>query len=265
MLIDFLLFTFILILVALYNYTAALSKPVEEFPTDKKSFAFYPAKTMREAGLFARQILPGYWGVKFVLPILSIMIIEELALELPFFMRPALIGILFFAPDLWIMQMAKTRKVYIEKTLSFFLDQVIAFLLCGLNLEQALKQATIFGLPQTSPLRKEMMLLDMEISGGRSRQEAFELLALRTGVNELKSLVLVLNSAFYIGGSVVATLQEHSELLRMRQRENGAKRINHKLVISTVPLVLSNFPIFLLLVFFAPLLEFSRMFPRLGG
>jgi tight adherence protein C len=265
MLIDFYIFSFILILIALYSYSNKLAAPLEEFPSDQRSFSLYPAKTMRHAGLSSKQILPGYWCVKFILPILSIMIIQELGLALPFLMMPGIIFVLFFAPDIWIMQMAKTRKAYIERTLSFFLDQVIAFLLCGLNLEQALKQATLFGLPQSSPLRKEMALVDMEISRGRSRQDAFELLSARTGVGELKSLVLVLNSAFDIGGSVVATLQEHSESLRMRQRENGTKRINSKLVISTVPLVLSNFPIFLLLVFFTPLLEFSRMFPRLGG
>ena len=137
--------------------------------------------------------------------------------------------------------------------------------MCGPNLEQALKQAALFGLPQSSALRKEMTLIDGEISRGCSRHNAVDLLAARTDVDELKSLALALNSAFDIGGSVVATLQDHSELLRMRQRENGAKRINRKLVTSTIPLVLSNFPIFLLLVFFTPLLEFSRMFPRLGG
>jgi tight adherence protein C len=265
MLIDFYIFSFLVVLISLYNYSNKLAAPLEEFPSGEKSFRWYPAKTMRHAGLSSKQILPGYWGVKFILPILSIMIIQELRLELPVMMMPGIIFVLFFAPDIWIMQLAKTRKVYIERTLSFFLDQVIAFLLCGLNLEQALKQATLFGLPQSSPLRKEMTLIDMEISRGRSRQDAFDLLAVRTGVDELKSLVLVLNSAFDIGGSVVATLQDHSELLRMRQRENGAKRINRKLVTSTIPLVLSNFPIFLLLVFFTPLLEFSRMFPRLGG
>jgi pilus assembly protein TadC len=265
MFIDFLILSFALGLITLYTKSKRLSNSEEKIQTDKKPYSFYPAKTMRHAGLLESHILPGYWGVKLLLPILSILIIRELALELPFLMMFALFSVLFFAPDVWIMKMAKSRKVYIEKTLSFFLDQVIAFMLCGLNLDQALKQATIFGLPKTSPLRKEMTLIDIEISKGRSRSEAFEMLALRTGVDEMKSLVLVLNSAFDIGGSVVATLQEHSELLRMRQREKSSKRINSKLVISTVPLVLSNFPIFLLLVFFTPLLEFSRMFPKLGG
>ena len=96
MLIDFYIFSFLVVLISLYNYSNKLAAPLEEFPRDEKSFRWYPAKTMRHAGLSSKQILPGYWGVKFILPILSIMIIQELGLELPFLMMPGIVSLKLF-------------------------------------------------------------------------------------------------------------------------------------------------------------------------
>tara|TARA_R100001377_G_scaffold82177_2_gene62303 strand:- start:6474 stop:7271 length:798 start_codon:yes stop_codon:yes gene_type:complete len=263
MLIDFLLLIMTIILLPLYYYTHTLSLPLEHTPNKVEVYYMYPGKTMRHAGFLPSNILGVYWTVKLLLPTLLITLNQEFTLNITFANQLIIGCFLFLIPDLWIFNTARSRKAYIEQTLSFYLDQVIAFLLTGQSLAQALEQATEHGLPPTSPLRIEMMLYHVETSNGLTRKEALTLLANRCDVTELKSFAFVLSTAFEIGGPVISTLKEHSDLLRLRQREKNTKRINSKMVASMVPLVLTNFPIFLLIVFFSPIIEFGRMFPQL--
>lgn len=224
----------------------------------------YPATRIRHAGLMPDNMQLLYWGSKLLAPLVIVLALMELIGELLMPQSVFAAAAVFMLPDLLIWQRAQNRKQQIEDSLSFYLDQLIAFLHCGSSLDQAIKQATESGLPQNSSLRQELSLMEREIASGRSREATFQLLDQRTGVRELQSLIMVINNAFLMGGAITDTLKHHAELLRLRQKERGTKRINRKLVVSMAPLVLANFPMFLLLVFFTPLLEMSRMFPQFG-
>jgi len=264
MLADILLLLTLLFAFTLYYKVYRNTGLITMLPAPLRKLRWYPDKAMRHAGLMPAQIVRGYYAVKLLLAGLAILAPQELALGLNTTISVLIVCFAFFLPDLWILNKAKARKLHIEKSLSFFLDQLNGFLLCGLSLDRALTQATEYGLPPDSPLRQELDFFQHQIASGRSRDAALDMLTWRTGVKELQSLVMVLKTGFQIGGSIIPTLQHHSELLRLRQREKSLKRINAKLMVSMLPLVMANFPIFLLLVFFNPAIELSRMFPQFG-
>lgn len=220
----------------------------------------YPARMIRQAGFVSKRAAEFYWFSKTGLALLTYsagMHWESGIMDLLF-----LIALLpaFFLPDLMLWQRARVRKQSIESAMSFFVDQIASFLLCGMSLEVALDKAVKHGLAPNNALSQEMRLIYIEMASGRPREEALGTLWERTGVKEVHSLVIILNAAFKTGSSVVATLQNQSEILRLRAKEKGLKRISKKLVLAMIPLVVANFPIFLLLVFFTPLMEMRKLF-----
>lgn len=220
----------------------------------------YPARMIRQAGFVSKRAPEFYWLSKTALALLTYfagMPWESGIMDLLFLIAPLPA---FFLPDLILWQRAQVRKQSIESAMSFFVDQIASFLLCGMTLELALEKATKHGLAPNNALSQEMRLIYSEIASGRPREEALGTLWERTGVKEVHSLVIILNAAFKTGSSVVATLQSQAEILRLRAKEKGLKRISKKLVVAMVPLVVANFPIFLLLVFFTPLMEMRKLF-----
>lgn len=238
----------------------------EELPDsaedDKKGgFSLYPQRLIRNAGFVPSRVKLFYWFGKVLLALLIPLAIMELNVNAPAFVYIAFSVLAFFAPDIWLWQRMKKRQARIEYALSYFLDLTIAFLLSGMSLDAAIRQAALFGLPAKNPLRQELGLVTREIDAGRNREEAYNSLWHRTGVSDLQSLVNVFRVGFHLGSPVVSTLESHADLLRFRLHEKGMKRINFKTVVAMVPMILLNFPIMGLLVFFPPLVEMSRAFP----
>ena len=227
----------------------------------KKSFSLYPRKLIRQAGYIPDKVTLVYWFGKLLLAFLFPLTFVELGAGLPIMVYIFLGIFALFVPDIWLWQRKLKRQYRIDYALSYFLDLTIAFLLSGMNLDAAIRQATTYGLPPRNPLRQELSLVQREIDAGRNRDEAYGSLWSRTGVKSLPSLINIFKVGFRIGSPVVENLEEHADLLRARVREQGFKRINRKTIIGMVPLILLNFPIMAILVFFPPFVEIGRIFP----
>src|SRR5213079_2825163 len=80
------------------------------------------------------------------------------------------------------------------------------------------------------------------LRAGKARSEALHNLALRTGVNDVASLVSMLVQTDKFGTSVAQSLRVHSETLRTKRRqraEEAAAKTGAKMVF---PLVICIFP-----------------------
>lgn len=219
----------------------------------------FPSKMIRRAGARAESFLVTYWAIKALVAVMVPLSSygAGLRLSLPGCIVVGLAASFAIDAGLWLRMKRRQRRI--RYALSYFLDMITAFLRAGMSLDAAIRRAIEFGLPPRNPLRQELEIVRSEIVAGRSRQEAFAALWDRTGVSDLQSLASVVRTGFDIGTPILASLEHQAELLRERTRERRQKQINSKLTQAMVPLVLFNFPMVLIIVFYPPLLEFSRL------
>jgi tight adherence protein C len=112
----------------------------------------------------------------------------------------------------------------------------------GLGLDQGVKRVSEELSFAHHDLSDELELLGLETRAGRSRVDALRNLALRTAVDDVKSLVGVLVQTDRFGTSVAQALRVHSDGLRTERRQR-AEEAAAKTTIKMVPvLVLCLFP-----------------------
>jgi tight adherence protein C len=140
----------------------------------------------------------------------------------------------YMAPEFWLTSRIKKRQQVIRLSLPDFLDLLVICVEAGLGLDQALirvSQELRVAHPQ---LCDELDLSNAEVRVGRSRVEALRELGLRTGVDEIKSLVAMLLQTERFGTSVAQSLRVHSEELRTRRRQR-AEELAAKTTVKMVP------------------------------
>ncbi|MHB8894345.1 MAG: type II secretion system F family protein [Candidatus Geothermincolia bacterium] len=122
---------------------------------------------------------------------------------------------------------ARSRTKHLEavrKALPETADLLYALVLGGKNLDQAFRGAAEQAPDPLAPFLQQSV---REIELGSTRAEAFEHLAMRCPVRELKSLLVSLLEAEKRGHSLATTLSVFSREIRMRRRdqlrESGAK------------------------------------------
>jgi tight adherence protein C len=115
-------------------------------------------------------------------------------------------------------------------------------------------------------LGEELHLINLELRAGSSRERALRNLALRTGVEDIDTLVAMLVQSDRFGTSVAQALRVHAENLRTKRRlraEEAAAKIALKLLF---PLIFFIFPSMLLVLLGPALISIHRvMLPALGG
>ncbi len=227
------------------HFESSLEKP------DKPGFSFYPRKLIRQSGFSVERARWVYWPLKLAMAIIMPMILVELsrgAVGVGWLLGASSAG--FFAPDAYLWLLRRTRKKRIAGSLSLFVSLIVVYLRSGLSLRDSFDHAARFGLTDTNPLAKEVLLLSSEISAGRSREEAFTCLAERTGVDELMQLASVLEVGFSVGSPMAQTLEAQADLLVARQRQRGTQLANRKTMEAMLPMIMVCFPMFLVLVFY---------------
>lgn len=229
-------------------------------PTPRRWHGYLlPDKVIRRAGARVESFVVIYWAIKALCGVSMPVLLSAAGVTLSLAGYIAVGVLASFAVDIELWRRMKRRQRRIRYALSYFLDMVTAFLRAGMSLEAAILRATEFGLPPRNPLRHELGIVRSEIYAGRSRREAFAALWDRTGVSDLQTLATLFRTGFDIGTPILASLEHQAELLRERTRERRQKAINRKMTQAMVPLVLFNFPMMLIIVFYPPVLEFSRL------
>jgi tight adherence protein C len=110
---------------------------------------------------------------------------------------------------------------------------------------------------KSQALSEELHLVTLELRAGASKEKALRNLAMRTGVEDVDSLVAMLIQAERFGTSIADALRVHAEMLRTKRRqraEEAAAKIALKLLF---PLIFCIFPS-MLLVLLGP--AFIRIF-----
>lgn len=196
-----------------------------------------------------------YLGVKFGCLLIGLLI--ALAVIVPAYgltQKGAMYGFLvagvsFYLPGIFVWWRVKNRKDQIFCGLPDALDLMVVCVEAGLGLDAAMRKVAEEMTRSFPIISEEFSICNFQLQVGRSRREVLHDLGIRTGVDDMKSLVAILIQADRFGSSVGQALRVQSDSMRTRRKQLAEERAAKTAVQLIFPLVLFIFPaIFIVLV-----------------
>jgi len=223
----------------------------KRFTPDEKSKDYSSSNlSFLRAGLRDERVQAIFWGAKVVfaisLPLLFILvkffflkaITPIMSLYISLF--AAFIG--FYLPNIWLHKKIAKRKDMIFKGLPDALDLMVICIEAGIGLDGAINQVAKELKIANPALSEEFNLFTLEMRTGKARDAALKSLALRTGLEDLDSLVTLLIQTEKFGTSVSRAMNVFSESFRTK-RFQMAEEIAAKLPVKLLfPCILFIFP-----------------------
>lgn len=146
----------------------------------------------------------------------------------------------YFVPDLLIYNKAIKRQEAIELELPNTLDQMLISVEAGLGFESAMARAGSYG---GGPLAQELVRTLQDIQVGRPRQEAYEAMAARSSVQDLKGFVRAVVQADKYGIGIAKVLRAQAKDARVKRRQRAEEKAMKLPVKVLFPLILFIFPV----------------------
>lgn len=148
----------------------------------------------------------------------------------------------YYLPTLVLSHLIKHREQILFESFPDALDLMTVCIEAGLSLDAAISKTSEEIRLNSNTLADELHLVTLELQAGASREKAFRNIAMRTGVEDIDSLVAMLIQADRFGTSVADSLRVHADSLRTRRRlraEEKAAKIPTKMLF---PLIFFIFP-----------------------
>lgn len=172
----------------------------------------------------------------------------------------------YYLPNAVLARRVKLRQREIFETIPDALDLLTVCVEAGLSLERALIKVAAEIHIKSMVLAQELQLVLMEMRAGFSKQRALRNFALRTGVDDVDTLVTMLIQSERFGTSMGSALRVHADNLRTRRRlmaEEAAARIALKLMF---PLIFCIFPTVLMVLIGPAVIQIVRtLMPAMGS
>jgi tight adherence protein C len=210
---------------------------------------------LAQAGYRRPSSVSNYYGARLsgalFLGLLGILIGVFFHFETPVIFLTAFAGILLgaFIPRFWVGHKIAQRRWEIRRSVPNMLDLMVVCVEAGLSLNAAMQKIAEETSETHRHLSEELNLVNQEILIGKTRADAFRNLARRTGVEELRTLAVMLIQADKLGTSIANSLRVLADSLRVRRRqmaEESAHKISVKLVFPLVLLILPELLVILL-------------------
>jgi tight adherence protein C len=164
----------------------------------------------------------------------------------------------YYLPNMVLNRTIRRRKREIFETLPDALDLLTVCVEAGLSLERAFVKVAAEIHIKSVTLAQELQLVLMEMRAGFSKEKALRNFALRSGVDDVDSLVAMLIQSERFGTSVGDSLRVYSENLRNKRRvlaEECAAKIGLKLLF---PLIFCIFPTLLMVLLGPAAIQLTR-------
>ena len=191
-----------------------------------------------------------FWGIKSFLAILlpvCFFLVRVMSLKLMSSSTTLMICTLlalvgFYLPGIWLRIRIARRRDKILEALPDALDLLVVCVEAGMGLDAAINRVAEEIELNHKVLSDELKFLNLELRAGKLRRDALRNLALRTGLEDLNSLVTLIIQTDKFGTSVAQALRVYSDALRTK-RHQRAEEIAAKLPVKLIfPLVLFIFP-----------------------
>jgi tight adherence protein C len=151
----------------------------------------------------------------------------------------------YHVPDLLAWSRGQERQQKIARELPDILDQMTIAVEAGLGFEAALARAATNG---SGPLAGELVRTLQDVAVGRPRREAYEALARRTEVPDLRRFVGAINQADAYGIAVADVLRVQADEMRLKRRQRAEEQAGKVPVKVSFPLMACILPALLLVV-----------------
>lgn len=227
-----------------------------------------------QAGIRNPNAVYVFWGIKLLLAVLLtvLFLLAKFYFHIPLqqthflliTLLTALIGL--YLPDIWLKMMTDRRKNSLARSFPDALDLMVVCVEAGVGLDAAFNRvAQEFKLAQRE-LSQEFRLVNLELRAGKSRTEALNNLAKRTGLDEIKSFASLMIQTMQFGTSISQALQVYAETFRTNRRQK-AEELAAKLPVKLLfPTAVCIFPaLFIIILGPAVIRVMKVLLPSLGG
>ncbi len=171
----------------------------------------------------------------------------------------------YYLPNVLLERTARRRQRDIFETIPDALDLLTVCVEAGLSLERALVKVAGEIHVKSMVLAQELQLVLMEMRAGFTKERALRNFALRSGVEDVDTLVAMLIQSERFGTSMGTSLRVHSDNLRSKRRlmaEEAAAKIALKLLF---PLIFFIFPTLLIVLVGPAGIQVSRTMGAIAG
>ncbi len=171
----------------------------------------------------------------------------------------------YYIPNFVLERVARRRERDIFETIPDALDLLTVCVEAGLSLERALVKVAGEIHVKSMVLAQELQLVLMEMRAGFTKERALRNFALRSGVEDVDTLVAMLIQSERFGTSMGTSLRVHSDNLRTKRRlmaEEAAAKIALKLLF---PLIFFIFPTLLIVLVGPAGIQIARTMGKLAG
>ena len=154
----------------------------------------------------------------------------------------------FYAPNIYISNVAQKRQQSIMRAFPDALDMLLICVEAGMSIELGFSKVSQEVGSASSELAEEFGLTVAELSYLPERRQAYENLAKRTGNEGIKAVCMALGQAERYGtplGDALRVMAKENRDMRMAQAEKKAAALPAQL---TVPMILFFLPVLFLVV-----------------
>lgn len=226
-------------------------------------------KQLATAGFRGHQAEVGFLFFRLVTPVSLFLVIlfylsliddfgQPFFVQLGFALGGAYVGIK--APEIYLSNLTSKRQLSMRRAFPDALDLLLICVESGMSIELAFRKVSTEIGGQSVPLAEEFALCTAELSYLAERRQAYENLAMRTGLESVKSVSTALIQAERYGtplGTALRTLAQESRDQRMNEAEKKAAALPPKL---TVPMILFFLPVLFVVILTPAILKVFSTF-----
>jgi tight adherence protein C len=153
-----------------------------------------------------------------------------------------------YSPNLFLKNKIQRRQLSIKRAFPDALDLLLICVESGMSVEAAFRRVSDEIGSQSVPLAEELTLTTAELSYLPDRRQAYENLAVRTGLEGVKAVCLALQQAERYGtplGATMRVLAQENRDMRMAEAEKKAAGLPPKL---TVPMIVFFLPVLFVVI-----------------
>lgn len=161
-----------------------------------------------------------------------------------------------YGPRLWLGSKMKKRQKAIWRSLPDAFDLITASVEAGLGIDAAFSRVIE---KVQGPFAAELTRTMREITMGRARRDAFQDMANRTGVEELRSLVNAIVQAEQMGISIGTVIRVQTGVMRTKRRQKAEEAAFKAPIKMVFPLVFFIFPAIMVVIGGPAILQVMNM------
>jgi tight adherence protein C len=145
---------------------------------------------------------------------------------LPIVAVVTLVGLSFFAADMWIERKITYRRMEVERSFPDALDLLLVCIEAGHGLDQAIHRVSTEMKSSASVLCEELRQMVGELRAGKERDRVLSDLAERVNIDDVAAFVTVIKQADKFGVSIAETLRVYASEMRNKRFMRAEEKAN---------------------------------------